>query len=123
MATWIWNVIGWTSDKDKQIEELRAENAKLRKMCDEVLESEHNLNVQVLELQAANDELIAENKLNHNVGIEYRTSAERLSGQNEDLQRQIAIRNIQIVTLKNRVQKLANSITMAYMGIDDDSSE
>ena len=121
MANWGWNVMGWTSDKDKQIEELRAENGKLRRMYDEVLESEHNLNVQVEKLQATNDELIAENKSNHNVGIQYRTSAERLSLQVDDLTQQIATRNTQIVNLKNRVQNMENSITRCLMEIGNRS--
>ena len=121
MANWVWNVIGWTSDKDKQIEELRAENDKLRRLYDEILESEHRLSVQVDKLQLTNDELIAENKSNHNVGVEYRTSAERLSLQVDDLTQQIATRNTQIVNLKNLVQNMENSITRCLMEIESRS--
>ena len=133
MKTWIWNVIGWTSNQGNQIEELRAENVTLNKLraenvtlnkrCDVLIEIENRLKVQITELQAANDELIAENKSNHNVGIEYRTSAQRLSVQVEDLQRQVTARNMQIVNLKNQMKKLTDSITKAYMEIGDGYSE
>ena len=121
MAKWISNVTSWTSNKDKQIEKLRAENVKFRKMCDEVLETENRLKSQITELQAANDELIAENKSNHNIGIQYRTSAERLSLQVDDLKQQIAIRNTQIVNLKSRVQNMENSITRCLTEIENRS--
>lgn len=113
----------WASNKAPKLEALRAENVTLRRLYDEVLESENNLNVQIAKLQATNDELIAENKSNHTIGIEYRTSAERLSVQVEDLQQQVTARNMQIVNLKNQMKKLTDSITMAYMEIDDDYSE
>jgi primosomal protein N'' len=112
--------MGWTSNKYPKLEALRAENDKLRRLYDEVLESEHNLNVQVEKLQATNDELIAENKSNHNVGVEYRDSAQRLSAQVEDLQRQVTTRNMDIVALKNRVKRLECAITQAVNAIDSE---
>ena len=108
----------WTSDKDKQAEKLRAENDKLRRLCDEFIESAHDLNVQVMELQRENDELIADNKSNHNVGVEYRDSAQRLSVQVEDLQSQVTTRNKDIVALKNRVKSLESAIIKAFEQID-----
>lgn len=123
MANWIWNVIGWKSDQDPKLEALRAENVTLNKACDKLIEIENRLKVQITELQAENDELIAENKSNHNIGIEYRDSAQRLSVQIEDLQRQITTRNMDIVNLKNQLKKLTDSITRAYVAIDDDYSE
>lgn len=114
MANWIWNVMDWASNKAPKLEALRAENVTLRRLYDEVLESENNLNVQIAKLQATNDELIAENKSNHTIGIEYRTSAERLSVHVEDLQRQVTTRNMDIVALKNRVKSLEYAITKAF---------
>ena len=106
MANWIWNVIGWKSDQDPKLVALRAENVTLNKACDKLIEIENRLKVQITELQAENDELIAENKSNHSVGVEYRDSAQRLSVQVEDLQRQVTTRNMDIVALENRVQNL-----------------
>lgn len=67
-----------------------------------------------------NDELIAENKSNHSVGVEYRDSAQRLSVQVEDLQRQVTTRNMDIVDLKNRVKRLECAITQAVNEIDSE---
>ena len=111
----------WASNKAPKLEALRAENVTLRRLYDEVLESENNLNVQIAKLQATNDELIAENKSNHTIGIEYRTSAERLSVHVEDLQRQVTTRNMDIVALKNRVKHLENSIARCVMEVENRS--
>jgi hypothetical protein len=120
MANWIWNVMDWASNKAPKLEALRAENVTLNKACDVFLEGVNRLKVQITELQAANDELISENKSNHNVGVEYRDSAQRLSVQVEDLQRQVATRNMDIVALKNRVKRLEDAITQAVNAIDSE---
>lgn len=112
MATWIWNGLGW-SHKDKQIKELRAENVKLQKLCDKVLESEHRLNVQVVRLQEEKDKLIFDNKSNQNVEMEYRESAERFSGQNDDLRRKLDDSLTTICNLHQRMAVLENAIRTA----------
>jgi predicted RNase H-like nuclease (RuvC/YqgF family) len=54
------SLFNWNESKLARIAELQSENAKLRKMCDEVLESEHRMNVQAMRLQKEKDELIVD---------------------------------------------------------------
>ena len=102
MANWIWNVIGWTSNKDPKLEELRAENVTLRAENAELTEQ----NQKLLE---ENRKLIWEEKW--------------LVNQTANLQREIISRNRTIVALNNRVTNFVESINRACAAVSDDSPE
>ena len=103
----------WNKSKLARIAELQSENVKLRNVCDEVLEREHELDVQVLKLQAENDNLVAENKSVHNIGIEYRDSAERLAKERDELKVRLDGCQTEICKLHNRLDVFENAIRTA----------
>ena len=95
MATWIWNGLGCTH-KDKQIAEMQSENVKLRSKFDEVLEREHELDVDALQLQSAVDELFKER---------------------DDLKNQLDARDIKIASMKIHIENLERAITDSFLAI------
>lgn len=107
------SIFSWSESNSAKIAELQSENVKIRKMFDEVLESEHNLNVKVEKLQLANDELIAENKSLNNIGIEYRESAERLAKERDESKLRLDDCLTQICKLHDRVAVFENAIRTA----------
>ena len=116
MATWIWNGLGCTH-KDKQIAEMQSENVKLRSKFDEVLEREHELDVEVLQLQSALDDLFAENESLHNIGIEYQGSEEQLKKERDDLKNQLDARDIKIASMRSHIENLEHAITDLFLAI------
>jgi hypothetical protein len=112
MATWIWNGLGWTH-KDKQIAELRAENAKSKRLFDETLQRNCELDVQIILLQSAHDDLIARNEKLASMGVEYRDSAERLKKERDESKLRLDDCLTKICKLHDRVAVFENAIRTA----------
>jgi hypothetical protein len=107
------SIFSWNESKSERILELQSENVKLRSELDEVLESNCELDAQVILLQSAHDDLLAENKSLHNIGMQYRESAERLKKERDDLKLRLDDCLTKICTLHERVAVLENAIKTA----------
>jgi len=128
------NMFGWNQSKLARIAELEEQNRELQEIresllhevgriqgefmvmrdvvdeCRECSEQQRNI---AERLEKERDDLVAENKSVHNIGIEYRESAERFSGQNDDLRRKLDDSLTKICKLHERIAVLENAIRTA----------